>query len=164
MYLKIAEGESELIVLEVALADHERGRVDPPGDRARRDRDDLKEPEDHARGQARLLPGQFRMEADIEEGHDQGDDVRRRHQEKVDGQALQVLLDERLLDLGDDAAGLLAAEHAVAFAGRDHVPEPFLSLLGPEIEPDGLDEHGPQPGLEISLVGEEAVETGREER
>ncbi len=81
----------------------------------------------------------------------------------MDGQALEIFLDVRLLNLGLDALNLGSRQKAVFPALVDHPDHPALPLGRPDEKPRGLDKKGPDPFLEVSLLGQKTVEAGRQE-
>ncbi len=65
--LEKTEKERDIVVFEILFPQNERGHIEPSDERAWRDGSDLKESENDPCVQGGLLPGEFRMQPDVDQ-------------------------------------------------------------------------------------------------
>ena len=158
-----AHAEGDIVVLEFSFLDHQTENVEAADQRARRDREKIQPGDDDPGPDRGFRPRKLRVGQDVDDGRDEKDSFRNEERRRVDGQALEVFLDVRLLDLAVDPFGFGRRQHAVLLALADHPDQPALPLGRTEEQPDRRDEHRPDPLLEIRLVRQEPVERGRKD-
>lgn len=104
------------------------------------------------------------MQPDVDQSDGHRDDLGHRNRTHMDSKTFQVLLDERLFDLGVDVCGFCAGQHAILLSLSYGLLQPFLSGFSFEVKPQGLGKDVVQGPQEESSIREETVYFCREER
>ena len=150
--LEKTQEHGDVVILEITFPNHQVNDIQSSCQRTRRDGHDLKQGDDADADAVGLSTGHLGVQQHEDNGHDERDHLGNRKRAEMNGQALEVLLDERLIDLGEDDRSILIAQEMIFLPLLDHIPQPLLPQFAIEIKTHGTEQEMVQPILCIGAI------------